>query len=266
MNIFLRELKANRKALIIWIICMIFLMASGMTKYSAYATGNGQSISELLGTMPSSLKALMGFSSFDVGTMAGYFGVLFVYTELTVAIHAALLGAGIIAKEERDKTAEFLMTMPVSRQAVITAKFLAALFNIVVVNLVTWLTALAVTPAYNNGVGIPGEISKFMISMFFIQLIFLAAGAFLAAVLRNPKGAGSLATGVLLIGYFLARVTDMYDSLSILNILSPFKYFDLPAIARGEGLNLLMIGACIVLTAALCYSTYYFYHKRDLDV
>ncbi len=29
-----------------------------------------------------------------------------------------------------------------------------------------------------------------MISMFFIQLIFLAAGALLAAVLRNPKGGG----------------------------------------------------------------------------
>ncbi len=137
---------------------MVLLMASGMTKYSAYSsTGSGQSISELLGTMPSSIKALLGFGSFDVGTMAGFFGVMFVYTELTAAIHAALLGAGILSKEERDKTAEFLMTMPVSRTAVITAKFLAGLVNIAVINVATWLNRLGHHPAYNNGVGIPAR-------------------------------------------------------------------------------------------------------------
>ncbi len=58
----------------------------------------------------------------------------------------------------------------------------------------------------------------------------------------------------------------MYDSLNILNILSPFKYFNLTAIANGETLSLVMVGVCIILTAALCFGTYYFYQKRDLDV
>ncbi|HEX2927464.1 MAG TPA: ABC transporter, partial [Ruminiclostridium sp.] len=39
MNIFIRELKANRKALIIWSVCMFLFVLSGMAKYTAYSSG-----------------------------------------------------------------------------------------------------------------------------------------------------------------------------------------------------------------------------------
>ena len=63
MNIFLRELKANRKALIIWSVCMFFLVVSGMAKYTAYSSG-GQS-NEVFSKMPYTVKALLGMGSFD---------------------------------------------------------------------------------------------------------------------------------------------------------------------------------------------------------
>ena len=51
-------------------------------------------------------------------------------------IHAAMLGATIIAKEERDKTAEFLFVKPVSRSKIISFKLLVALVNIVILTIV----------------------------------------------------------------------------------------------------------------------------------
>src|SRR5664279_3975617 len=113
--------------------------------------------------------------------MAGYFAMLFIYVELAVAIHAALLGAGIIAKEEDDKTTEYLMTKPVSRAAIITSKLLAALFNVVTINIVTLVSFLVVIPLYNKGNDISGEILVMSLSMFIVQLIFLSLGAALAA-------------------------------------------------------------------------------------
>ena len=50
----------------------------------------------------------MGFSDVDVSKISGYYSILFVYILLMATIHAAMLGADIIAKEERDKTSEFL--------------------------------------------------------------------------------------------------------------------------------------------------------------
>ncbi len=268
MNMILRELKANRKALIIWSVCMFLLVLSGMAKYTAYtsAAAGGPSINELLNTMPASIQALLGFGSFDVSTMAGYFAMLFIYIELTVAIHAALLGAGIIAKEERDKTTEYLMVKPVSRQAVITAKLIAALFNVIVINMITLFSSLVLVAAYNKGKSIAGEIGFMFLSMFLVQLIFLSLGAVLAACMRNPKGSGSIATGILLIAYFVSRITDMSDKLNILNVISPFKYFDLVEIVAGNGLNTGVVLLSLALVAAFLALTYAFYPKRDLKV
>jgi ABC-2 type transport system permease protein len=268
MNIFLRELKANRKALIIWSVCMFLFVASGMAKFSAYTSGTttGPSINDIMKTLPTSVKGFLGFGSFDVATMAGYFAVLVVYFELTVAIHAALLGAGMISKEERDKTTEFLMIKPVSRTTVITSKFLAALFNIVVVNVVTLLSSLALTPVYNKGKAITGEILAMMFIMFIVQLIFLSLGTVLAAFMKNPKGSGAIATGVILIAYFVARITDMFDKLNFLNVISPFKYLDLSKVVAGESLNIVIVILSVLLVGVFSALTYFFYNKRDLKI
>ena len=188
MNVVLKELKANRKALIIWCVCMFFGVIMGMAKYTAYTSG-GNSINTVLAKMPDSIKALLGFGSFDLTSMSGYFAFLFIYIELSVAIHAVLLGAGIIAKEERDKTTEFLMVKPVSRASLITHKLIAAVINVAVVNIVTLLSSLLIVPSYNKGASISGEIAVLFLSMFFVQLIFLSLGALLAAGMkvRNPR-------------------------------------------------------------------------------
>jgi ABC-2 type transport system permease protein len=100
MNVFIRELKANRKALMIWSVCMVLFVLSGMSKYTAYSAG-GASV-DVFDKIPKTLKAILGIASFDVTKMNGFFAFLFPYLEITTAIHAVLLGNTIIAKEERD--------------------------------------------------------------------------------------------------------------------------------------------------------------------
>jgi len=264
MNIFLRELKANRKALIIWSICMLFLVLSGMGKYTAYsASGQGN---EVFNKIPHSLKALLGMGSFDVTTMAGYFAMLFLYIELTVAIHAVLLGSGIIGKEERDKTTEFLITKPVSRTTIITSKLLTAFVNILILNIVTLISSIVMVAAYNKGDDITGEIIIFMVSMFIVQLIFLSLGAMIAAFIRKSKVSGSISAGVLLTSFVISKITDLTDRLNFLNLLTPFKYFSYKNIIDGNGLNISIIVLSLVLVAAFCGSTYFLYSKRDLSI
>jgi len=94
--------------------------------------------------------------------------------ELKANRKAALLGAGIIAKEERDKTPEFLMIKPVSRYIIITSKLLVVLMNVVILNIVTFVSSLVMVAAFNKGNDISGEITLFMSSMFLVQLIFLS--------------------------------------------------------------------------------------------
>jgi ABC-2 type transport system permease protein len=264
MTLFLRELKANRKAFIIWSVCMVLLILSGMGKYSAYSEG-GDSVA-LFNDLPHSVKALFGMSSFDVTSMSGYFAMLFLYVELTCGIHAALLGAGILAKEERDKTSEFLMVKPISRASVITSKLLAASLNILLINLITLVSSIMMVSTYNKGESISTEILLFFISMIIVQLIYFSLGAFISALIHNPKSSGSIAIGALLLGYVISRVTDLTDKLNVLNLLSPFKYFNYVDIVEGEGLNIIIFLLSFILISVLTVFTYVFYGKRDLHV
>lgn len=264
MNIFWRELKANRKSLIIWCVCMVLTVFSGMAKYAGYSAG-GES-SAALKDLPQSMKALFGMNSFDVTTISGFFAFLFLYLAVAAAIHAALLGSGIIAKEERDKTTEFLAVKPVSRGTIVTAKLLAALVNLAVLNLITYVSSVFAVSSYDKGKDIFGEVTVFFVSMLILQLIFFSFGALTAALLKNPKRAGTVAAAVVLGAYAVMEITNLNDRLKALNVLSPFTYFNAVEIVDGKGLNPGVAAAALLLCAAFVALTYFFYRRRDLMV
>jgi ABC-2 type transport system permease protein len=264
MNVFFRELKANRKALIIWSICMFLLVVSGMGKYTAYSSGGASA--DIFASMPFSIKVLLGIGSFDVTTLGGFFAFLFPYLEITVAIHAGLIGTNIIAKEEIDKTAEFLMVKPLSRTAILLAKLAAAAINILVINIVTLFSSIAIVAAYNKKESISSEIALLFISMLIVQLIFFSMGAFFAAFLKKSKGAGSLTMAVLLGGFILSKVTVLSPQLEILNVLSPVTYFSIDDIVNKTSLNLVILLLGSLLSASLLAACVYFYNKRNLSV
>jgi ABC-2 type transport system permease protein len=266
MNIFLKELKSHRKSLIFWSIGVFLMVASGMAKYEAYSS-SGQSMNDLVKDMPKALRVVLGFGDFDLSKISGYYGMFYIYLLLMTTIHAVMLGASIIAKEERDKTAEFLFVKPISRNTVIAAKLLAALFNILIVNLVSLLALLSMVGKYNRAhEAVNGDIALTMAGMFILQLLFMVIGSALAAARRNTKRSASLASGILLVTYMLSIVVDLNKNLNLLKYFSPFKYFEAKSVMYGDGLAWGYMILSIVLIIALTFLTFTFYKKRDLSV
>jgi ABC-2 type transport system permease protein len=265
MNIYKRELKAHRKSLIFWCLGMLLMIFSGMNKYSVYEQ-SGQSITELISAIPSSLRSILGFGNFDVTLASGFYGMLFVYLLIMATIHACMLGANIIAKEERDKTTEFLMVKPVSRSSIITSKLLAALSNIWILNIVTLIISILIVDKYSRGESVTGDILILMVGMFILQVLFLLVGTGIAAMSNNPKVAASIATAVLLVAYMISIVIDMNNKLEGLKYMTPFKYFDAQHVMYGGGLEPVFVILSIVIITVLACVTYMTYMKRDLNV
>lgn len=265
MNVFRREMRANRKALIIWSIGMILLIASGMGKYAGLSA-SGQSINDFLAQMPESLKAVLGMGTFDLTTATGYYGVLFIYLAIMATIHATMLGANIISKEERDKTAEFLFLKPISRNKIITSKLLASLVNILIFNLVTFVSSILMVQKYSKGEAVIGDITRLMVGMFILQLIFLFIGTAIAAISKHPKTAPSLATGILLFTFMLSIAIDLNSRIENLKYLTPFKYFDAKNLMHERGFEPVYVVLSVVFIAVLFRATYVFYSSRDLNV
>lgn len=265
MNIFLREMIAYRKSLIIWSIGVIILIVSGMAKFEGMVS-SGQSMNEIMTAMPKSLQAIMGTGTLDVSTVNGYFGVLYIYLLLMATIHAAMLGATIIAKEERDKTAEFLFVKPVSRSKVVSYKLIVASVNIVLFNVVAAVSSIFLVGKYNEGESVTGDIINAMLGMLLLQVLFLLIGSTIASVSKRPKIAVSLSTGIILVTYIVSIAIDLNEKLAFMKYFTPFKYFEAKVVMNGEGLDVLFVLLTLSLIVVLLMITFVFYRKKDLNV
>ena len=264
MNVFIREMKAHRKSLIIWGICIILMIVSGMGKYSSVYSGN--SMNEIFNKMPKGLQAIMGGGALNLSKVSGYYGMLYLYLVLMATIHASMMGADIISKEERDKTFEFLMVKPTSREKIITSKLLAALLNIVIFNIINLIFSIILVAPYAKGESVNDDIVILIIGMFILQLIFLFIGTSVAAISKNPKTANSLTTAILLVTFMLSVIIDMNEKLIDLKYLTPFKYFEAKDLMYGGGFNPVFLTLSAVIIFMLLGITYVFYKKRDLSL
>ncbi|MGF3102819.1 ABC transporter permease subunit [Rossellomorea sp. DUT-2] len=264
MNVYIREMKAHRKSLIIWCIGMIALIGSGMGKFAGFSS-SGQSMNELMAQMPKSLQAFLGVGSLDMSTASGFYGVLFLYILLLSTIHATMIGATIISKEERDKTIEFLFVKPLPRKKIIGIKLLAALTQVGILSIITWSASLLIVGRYSEGESIISDIGITMFGMLILQVLFLVIGTAIAASTKKPGKAATLAAGVLLVTFILSFAIDLSEKIEGLKYFTPFKYFEAKTVMDG-GLELMFVGISVVLIGVLAVFTFILYDKRDLNV
>jgi ABC-2 type transport system permease protein len=216
--------------------------------------------------MPPAMISALSMNAFNLTTVTGFFGIMIVYFGLILAISAAMWGSDIISKEERDRTVEFSLTLPVTRARVVTAKTAAAAVNCVILLLVMWGATLFGAQNYKPDSEFYRFVSTAMLAFLLLQMIFLALGIFLGCALKKYKLAGSAAIAVILVTYFTSILSGLNKDLDFLKYFTPFKYFEAAAMLRDNRLEwtfvLLSVGIIIVLLIG-AYSTY---QKRDLYI
>jgi len=264
MNIILRELKSIRRSLIIWSTSIIFLIYVGMVKYEGFSKV-GEAANEMFDSLPIAVKAILGIGSMDLAVASGYYVVFFLYFSMVGGIHAIMQGAMVVSKEERDKTADFLMVKPLKRSYVIHMKIIASLISMIVINGVTWIGSVVVVDIFNEGPSINGLISKLMIGLFMIQLIYFAIGFLMGVLMKSTKKATSLSSIILLSTFLLSIIIDINSDLNVIKYLTPFKFFDGKMIYL-EGLSGFSFIISFILILTCLGISYYVYEKKDLHV
>jgi ABC-2 type transport system permease protein len=175
-------------------------------------------------------------------------------------------GSGIISKEERDKTVEFSLVLPVSRSRIVTAKALAALVNCIAFVLITWAISLVAVQSYKPDSAFYSFLALEMQAMFVIELIFLALGLLLGCAMKQYKLSGSTAVAIILATYFMSILSSLDKKMDFLKYFTPFKYFDAAVFMRSGVLS----GGYVLLSAALiavCVAaSYWTYNRRDLYI
>lgn len=264
MAIFIHELRANLKSLLIWSAIIALLIVIAVAKFAAFA-GNPETL-KILDSMPPAVLDALSMRAFNLTTLSGFYGVMFIYFGLMGAIAAAMWGSDIISKEERDKTVEFTLVLPVSRAQVVTAKALAALVNCVALVLITWAVSLIAVRSYNPDSRFLEFLALEMQAMLVIELIFLAIGLLLGCSMKRYKISGSVAVGIILMTYFLSVASALDERLDFIKYFSPFKYFDAGELFRSGRLDnsYLLLSAGVIIVCVI--AAYQLYQRRDLTI
>jgi len=263
MNILLHEWKRSIKSTLGWGAAMVSLIFLWIQEFTVYYE-NPEMI-EILDTMPPAMLEMFGMYGANLTTVTGYVSVIALYIYIPLGIHAALLGSGILAKEEQDKTAEFLLTKPVKREKIVSMKAIVALDACFILNLATLLTLFFTTRAFTVEAGFYRFLLHIFLATFLVQLFFLGVGFFLAAT-KWYKRSGSVAVGLLLALYLVSVLSSLTESLQVLKYLTPFRYFEATLLLADKGLNSLYVFITLAVVAILLAGTYYLYRRRDLKI
>jgi len=264
MKMYLRELKTNTKSLLIWTVVMVLLIIVALAKFAAFE-GNPESLA-VLDTMPPQLLEALGMRAFNLTSVDGFFGVMFTYFGIIGAMAAAMWGSEVISKEERDRTVEFTLVLPVSRQKIVTSKLLAALTNCTLFVLFTWLISVWSVRVYEPGQTFYDFLRLEMLAMYLLEMVFLSFGLMLGCVSSSPRRVGSVAIGVILSLYFLSIVAGMNQNLNWLKWLTVFGWFNASKFFRSgqlEPLALILTAVVVMVFLAIGYAGY---DRRDLYI
>lgn len=133
MNMFLFELKSYRKSLLIWSLSIIGIMVFLLSLFPSI-TREFDAFARILEGYPEPFRQAFGIQIESMGTFLGFYTYILMYITLCGAIQAMLLGMSVVSRETRERTADFLLTKPVTRTKVLTSKLLAAVASILLTN------------------------------------------------------------------------------------------------------------------------------------
>lgn len=257
MNIYFQELKFYRRSAIIWMLVFglgIFAYMSLLPSFTKDISGS----MKILENFPPAIRVALGIRLDIFFTIFGFFGYLLTYMWMVGAIQAMNLGLGILSKEITGKTADFLLSKPVSRAKVLTFKFMAALTILILTNVVfvvsSYVSAkVCETTAFDNG--------KFFLlagTMIFIQLFFLGLGYLVSAVIPKIKTVLAFSLSIVF-GFFIVGLLDSVIGTEAIRYITPFKYFDISYILNHGSYDwrfVLTDAAVVVICVVVAYIVY----------
>jgi ABC-2 type transport system permease protein len=264
-NLFLKEFGRNASGLIIWMIVITVLISVTMAVFPVFLE-NQSKITAIMSIVPKEALQFKGISNIDdlVSVLGFYSTNNIIYMMVLGSIYAIVLSSGILLKEEYNKTAEYLLTRPLTRSEIFFSKLAVVMLNIFILDLVTALAGLISMELVKTG---PFSIRAFLILSVYtllLNILFGAIGLFLSTLVKRAKPITTFTIGLVLILYFIYTLSKITAGVSKLGYLSPFRFASMDAMNPSYTLNfwnlLYFAGISLLLTAI----SFRIYNRKDI--
>ena len=263
MNIYKHEFKTNFRSVITWSVSIAILIVIFMSLFSSFAADTAV-LTEALSKFPKQLLIAFGMNNMDFSTVLGYYGIIFLFCQICLAIQAANYGFALVSIEERELTADFLLAKPVGRKKILTSKLLSAITGLTFTNIVIWICSFGFIPIFAGGREFDvRSLVLLLLTIVVFQLFFLAVGLVISLLVKRIRSVTPFSMGLAFGMYFLNAFGNMIGKDS-LEIISPFKHFEPNAILSNGAYDLPLVSISIVVIIVSMVASYVLYTKRNI--
>jgi len=263
MNIYNREVKNRLKSAIIWSVSIFLLIVFFMAFYTGFAAD--ETIWEMvLENYPQELLQAMGMTGVNMATVIGYFTMCMLFAQICLAVQASQYGFSSLSEEERDMTADFLLTKPIKRSKVFFSKLFAALTGLIITNAMVWATTFLCLRFFTGDHEYdPAMFVKMLSVLILFQLFFLGVGMVISVSVKKIKSALSYSMGLAFGMYIISTVGSIVGE-NTLAYITPFKYFELNTLILEGSFDPVMIIICAAVVVVSLTVGYILYNKRNI--
>ena len=260
MTLTKHEFRLGWKALAIWTASIGFFIAICVFLYPEME-GEMASMSDLFASM-GAFTAAFGMDRLNFGTLTGFYAIeCGNILGIGGAVFAAFTASNLLSKEEKDRTAEYLLTHPVTRTQVVAGKLAALLLQTLAMNLVVFLLAVASMAAI--GCDIPWkELFLLHGSCLLVQFELEGICFGISAFLR--RGGMGLGMGIAICMYALNIVANLTEKMKFLKYFTPFAYAEGADILTAGRLDGKLVAIGMVITAAGIAAAFWQYGRKDI--
>jgi beta-exotoxin I transport system permease protein len=261
-NVFKREFKALLKSIVTWSLAVAALMLIFQSLYPSFSKQASQ-IENALSNYSPALRDAFGLNG-DLASVLGFFAFIFLFIQICLAIQAAGYGFGLVSVEEREWTADFLLTRPVTRNSVLTAKLLSALAGMAITDVVLAASTFAFVSAFSGGAAYnSGTLGLALLSVIPFQLFFFFVGLAVSLLVRRIRNVMPYSLGLAFGLYVLSVFSDALGT-SALEKVTPFKHFSSTYLIVHGNFDLALVLISIGVIIAGAVGSYVLYNRHDI--
>lgn len=262
-NIYRHELKTYLRSVIIWSAAMAALIVIFVSLFSGFAA-DAELLNQMMAKFPEELLAAFGLTGVNLAAILNYFGFIFLFVQICLAIQAATYGFALVSIEEREWTADFLLSKPVRRTEILTSKLLAVLTGLALTEVVVAVASFVSLSLFKGDQAYDGGLlALLLLSIVVFQLFFVSVGLVISLLVRRIRSVTPYAMALGFGMYVLSVFGDLLGE-SFLEKLTPFKHFDPKYIVQNGTWDwpLVLISAAVIVISLV--GSYLLYTRRNI--
>ncbi len=260
MTLFRHELRQGRNGLLIWTAAIGFLLIVCIFLFPEMK-GEMDGLSDMFASM-GSFSAAFGMDRLNFGTLIGFYSVeCGNILGLGGAFFAALCGISALAKEEKEHTADFLLTHPVSRSRIIGEKLAAVLVQVTLLNI--FVLALSLGAIAVIGEPVPWKEILLLHLAYFLMQLSLAGICFGISSFLRRQGVG-VGLGIAAMMYFLNLIANISDQAKFLKYVTPFGFAEGADIVAEVRLDTVLVTLGLLYGVVGIGAAFWKYRRKDI--